>query len=109
LEGQIVAKRLARPAQPKRKLLFYIQLQADLTKPVDLESVRSEIEVNLIAPFHLGSQHQADKSESHGGIPVCEFIDEAMRAIENDILQAPIGMAKGLHEKWEALFDAINR
>jgi len=57
----------------------------------------------------LGSQHQADKSESHGGIPVCEFIDEAMRAIENDILEAPIGMAKGLHEKREALFDAINR
>jgi hypothetical protein len=32
-----------------------------------------------------------------------------MRAIENDILEAPIGMAKGLHEKREALFDAINR
>jgi uncharacterized oxidoreductase len=157
-----------------------IQLSADLTKPVDLESLRAEIEVNLVAPIHLGSlfagplaskrpsaiinitsglaftpmasvpvycatkaalhsltlslRHQLrgtavkvfeiippwvdtelghedrdDESESHGGMPVPEFIDGAMRAIEGDVLEAPVGPAKSLHEKREALFAAINR
>jgi uncharacterized oxidoreductase len=84
-----------------------------LTLSLRYQLRKTRIKVFEIVPplvdTELGSQHQADKSESHGGIPVCEFIDEAMRAIENDILEAPIGMAKGLHEKRKALFDAINR
>src|SRR6185295_13358879 len=32
-----------------------IQLLADLTKPVNLERIRAEIEINLIAPIHLAS------------------------------------------------------
>ena len=32
-----------------------IQLLTDLTKPVELDKVQSEVETNLIAPIHLGS------------------------------------------------------
>ncbi|MBU4317808.1 MAG: SDR family NAD(P)-dependent oxidoreductase [Proteobacteria bacterium] len=157
-----------------------IQLHTDLTKPVELESLRAEIETNLIAPIHLGSifaehlssrnpsaiinitsglafapsafvpvycatkaamhsltlslryqlrntptkvfeiappavdtelgyQHRPDPSKSHGGIPISQFLDEAILALESDLFEAPIGMAKGLHEKREALFDFMNR
>ena len=44
-----------------------IQLAVDLTHPVNLESVREEIEINLVAPIHLSSlfaQHLASKNES---------------------------------------------
>ena len=50
-----------------------------------------------------------DKNQSHGGIPISQFIDESMQAIENDILEAPIGMAKDIREKGEAFFDLMNR
>src|ERR1035437_5953776 len=130
-----------------------IQLATDLTKPINLERVRSEIEINFIAPVHfaslfskhlatkkdsaiinissglafvpiafmsiycatkaaihsltlslryqlkntpvkvfeiappsvdteLGHDRRADKSESHGGIPIAEFIKEAMEGIK---------------------------
>jgi uncharacterized oxidoreductase len=157
-----------------------IQLRVDLRRPVDLACVRSEVEINLVAPLHLGSlmaghlaskkesalinitsglaftpmafapvycatkaamhsltlslryqlkntpikvfeiippsvdtelgfQHRGDKHGSHGGLTVSEFVEEALWAIANDILEAPIGAAKGLHEKREALFDMINQ
>lgn len=157
-----------------------IQLHTDLTKPIDLEKVRTEIETNLTAPVHLvslfakhlaskkeaaiinissglafapispmpvycatkaaihsltlslrhqlratsvkvfeivppavdtelGHQQRTDKSQSHGGIPVLEFIDESMKAIENDTFEAAIGMAKDLREKREELFKFMNR
>ncbi len=156
-----------------------IQLVADLTKPVDLEKIREEIETNLVAPIHLGSlfaqhlaskndsalinissglafvpiafmpiycatkaalhsltlswrhqlknssvkvfeiippstdtelghQRRADKSQSHGGLPLSEFITEAMEALKNDILEAPIGYAKGLRAKREEMFNVMN-
>ena len=43
-----------------------IQLHADLTKPVNLDRIRSEIEINLIAPIHLASlfaPHLASKKK----------------------------------------------
>jgi uncharacterized oxidoreductase len=160
-----------------------IQLAGDLTKPVDLEKVRIEIETNLTAPIHLsslfasnlaskapeketaiinitsglafapisfmpvycatkaamhsltmslrhqlkaqsikvfeiappsvdtelGHQQRSDKSQSHGGIPIAEFIDEAMSALESDTFEAAIGMAEDLHAKREELFNLMNR
>ncbi len=56
----------------------------------------------------LGHNHREDKSQSHGGLPIADFIAEAMEALKNDIFEAPIGQAKGLHAKREALFDAMN-
>ena len=157
-----------------------IQLLTDLTKPVNLDRIRAEIEINLIAPIHLASlfaehlatkkdgailnissglafaplafmpvycatkaaihsftlslRHQMrntpvkvfeiippsvdtelghdrreDKSESHGGMPVSEFLAEAMEAIKNDTLEAAIGQAKGLRAKREELFSVMNK
>jgi len=156
-----------------------VQLLTDLTKPVDLSRVTSEVETNFIAPIHLsslfaphlatkkdaaiinissglafvplsfmpvycatkaavhsltlslrhqlkntpvkvfeiappavdtelGSDRRADKTQSHGGLPVDEFIAEAMEAIKNDLMEAPIAGAKNSREKREALFDIIN-
>ena len=157
-----------------------IQLVTDLTKEVDLNRVRNEVETNLIAPIHLASlfatalagkpssaiinissglafaplafmpvycatkaaihsltlslRHQLknthikvfeiappsvdtelghdrreDKSHSHGGIPVADFIAEAMEAIGHDVLEAAIGQAKGLKAKREELFEVMNK
>ncbi len=156
-----------------------IQLVTDLTKPVDLDRVRGEMETNFIAPLHLASlfaghlaalsnsaiinissglafvpiafmpvycatkaaihsltlslRHQLrdtqikvfeiappsvdtelghdrreDKSQTHGGIPISEFLAEAMVAIEEDTLEAAVGMSKNLRAKREELFSVIN-
>lgn len=72
----------------------------------------TSIKVFEIAPpavdTELGHQFRIDKNQSHGGIPTSEFIDESMQAIENDILEAPIGMAKDIREKGEAFFKLMN-
>lgn len=57
----------------------------------------------------LGHQRRADKTQSHGGMPIKEFIDEAMEAIERDEFEAAIAYAKNLREKGETLFESINR
>jgi uncharacterized oxidoreductase len=156
-----------------------IQLVADLTQAVNLEKIREEIEINLIAPIHLGSlfakhlaskndsalinissglafapisfmpvycatkaalhsltmslrhqlkntsvrvfeiipqstdtelghQRRADKTQTHGGMPLSEFLAEAMEALKNDVLEAPIGQAKGLRAKREDMFHIMN-
>ena len=56
----------------------------------------------------LGHQRRADKTQTHGGMPLHEFLAEAMEAIKNDILEAPIGQSKGLREKREEMFHIIN-
>ena len=157
-----------------------IQLLVDLTKPVELDGIYSEVETNLIAPIHLaslfakhlatkkdaaimnvssglafvpiafipvycatkaaihsltmslryqlkdtsvkvfetippsvdtelGHQRRADKTQTHGGIPIAEFLTEAMEAIENDTLEAAIGGSKGLREKREEMFSVMNK
>jgi uncharacterized oxidoreductase len=71
------------------------------------------IKVFEIAPpsvdTELGSDRRADKTESHGGMPVSEFLSEAMEALKQDVLEAPIAWAKNSREKREALFDVINK
>lgn len=157
-----------------------IQLLTDLTKPVDLTRVRSEVETNVIAPIHLtslfaqhlatkgeaaiinissglafvplsfmpvycatkaavhslslslrhqlkntnikvfeiappavdtelGSDRRADKTQTHGGLPVSDFLAEAMEAIKTDKFMAPIAGANNSYEKREALFEIINK
>ena len=66
----------------------------------------------LIAPSvdtELGYERRKNKNETHGGMPVDEFISESMQAIENDIFEAPIGGAKNLYEKREAMFHVMNK
>ncbi len=71
------------------------------------------VKVFEIAPpmvdTELGHDRREDKTETHGGIHVDEFIKEAMEAIKNDLLEAPIGQAKGLRAKREELFEIMNR
>lgn len=157
-----------------------IQIAVDLTRPVDIDKVQTEIQTNLVAPIELCSlftQHLAskpiaaiinissglafaplafmptycatkaaihsftmslryqlrntsikvfeiappstdtelghdrreDKSQSHGGLPVEDFIPEAMEAIRNDMLEAPIADAKNLRAKGEQMFNVMNR
>ena len=71
------------------------------------------IKVFEIAPpavdTELGHQRREDKNESHGGIPVGEFIEGAMDAIKNDRFEAAIGLATEMRSKPEAMFEQINR
>lgn len=70
------------------------------------------IKVFEIAPpsvdTELGHDRRADKNQSHGGIPVSEFIAGAMDAIKNDVYEAAVGMSVGLREKRETLFEKMN-
>ncbi|HTB30884.1 MAG TPA: SDR family NAD(P)-dependent oxidoreductase, partial [Bacteroidia bacterium] len=56
----------------------------------------------------LGHQRRTDKSQTHGGMPLHEFLTEAMEAIKNDLLEAPIGQSKGLRAKREEMFHIMN-
>jgi uncharacterized oxidoreductase len=56
----------------------------------------------------LGHERRTDKTQTHGGMPVSEFLAEAMEAIKNDVLEAPIGQAKGLRAKREEMFSIMN-
>lgn len=156
-----------------------IQLNSDLTNPVDLSRIYSEIDISFVAPIHLtsllaqhlsarpeaavinissglafvplafmpvycatkaalhsltlslrhqlkntsvkvfeiipsavdtelGHDRREDKTQSHGGLPIADFIAEAMEALKNDVLEAPIGMSKGFHANREALFEQMN-
>lgn len=73
----------------------------------------TNIKVFEIAPpstdTELGHDRREDKTHSHGGMPVSDFIVEAMQAIKDDKLEAPIAHAKSLREKGEALFNAMNK
>ncbi len=72
----------------------------------------TSVKVFEIAPpsvdTNLGIERREDKSQSHGDIPVSEFIQEAMQAIKNDDLEAAVGMAKGLRLKREEAFQMLN-
>lgn len=156
-----------------------VQLLTDLTQPVDLSRIQSEIDINVIAPLHLSSlfaahlsnqaeaaiinvtsglafaplafmpvycatkaamhsatlslRHQLrntsvkvfelippavdtelghdrreDKTQSHGGMPVEEFVAAALEGLRNDEYETAVGQAIGLKAKREALFDAMN-
>jgi uncharacterized oxidoreductase len=71
------------------------------------------IKVFEIAPpstdTELGHEMRADKTQSHGGLLVSDFITEAMEALREDKLEAPIAHAKGLREKGEAMFPIMNQ
>jgi len=73
----------------------------------------TSIKVFEIAPpavdTELGHDARSDKSQSHGGIPVIEFLEEAMQYIENDQYESAVGMAKGLRTKREEVFNMMNK
>lgn len=83
-----------------------------LTMSLRYQLRETGINVFEIAPpsvdTELGHDRRADKSQSHGGIPVGEFIEGAMEAIKNDEYEATIGQSAVLREQREALFDRMN-
>ena len=156
-----------------------IQLDNNLTKPIDSQRVASELEINFIAPLHLaslitqhlsaqnnaviinvssglafapiafmpvycaskaalhsatlslrhqlhhlnikvfevippsvdtelGHQRREDETQSHGGMPVAEFITAAMKGLEDDILELAVGQSIGLRQNREVLFEQMN-
>lgn len=72
----------------------------------------TNVKVIEIAPpstdTELGHQRRADKTQSHGGLPIADFLKEAMEALENDVLEATIAQSKGLRAKGEQMFEAMN-
>jgi hypothetical protein len=42
-------------------------------------------------------------------MPVAEFVEAMLRALEADLHEAAIGQAEGMRAKREALFEAMNR
>jgi len=73
---------------------------------------KTAIKVFEIAPpavdTESGSDRREDKTQTHGGMPVSEFMAAAMEAIANDVLEAAVGMAKNSREQREALFEPMN-
>lgn len=83
-----------------------------LTLSLRYQLRHTAVKVFEIAPpsvdTELGHERRTDKNESHGGIPVSEFMAGALEALRNDELEAAIGMAKNLREGREALFGRMN-
>ncbi|HKJ32367.1 MAG TPA: SDR family NAD(P)-dependent oxidoreductase [Balneolales bacterium] len=57
----------------------------------------------------LGHDFRSDPSQSHGGMPVADFINETLEALRNDILEAAVGQSMNLYMKREELFGILNR
>lgn len=72
----------------------------------------TNIQVIEVAPpsvdTELGHDRREDKTQSHGGIPITEFIKEAMAALIDGEVEAAIGGAKDLRAKGETIFEAFN-
>lgn len=157
-----------------------VQLKTDLTKPVDMDRVRTETDVNFYAPIHLsslfaphitpkadgaiinissglaftpiawmpvycatkaaihsfclslrhqlrdtpvnvfeiippavdtelGHDYRSDPNESHGGMPISDFVDEAIQAIRDNKFEYAVGQSKNLHAEREELFEILNQ
>ncbi len=56
----------------------------------------------------LGGERR-EAGHSHGGMPVADFVEAALRALANDELEAAIGPAADLRAGRESLFDRMNR
>jgi len=70
------------------------------------------IQVFEIAPpavdTELGPETREDPAKSHGGIPVQEFIREAMEGLRKDEPEITVGMSKSIRENQEAAFARMN-
>ena len=73
----------------------------------------TSVKVIEVAPpaveTELGSDSRQDKSQSHYGITVSEFITETMEALKNNVIEATIGNAKNLRLKGEEMFTMMNK
>ena len=83
-----------------------------LTLSLRYQLRNTPVKVFEIAPpavdTELGHDRREDKTQSHGGMPIAEFIAAAMEIIKNDELEGAIGTAKNTREKREAIFELMN-
>ena len=56
----------------------------------------------------LGKERRNDPTQSHGGMPLAEFIDGVFQGLEAGKPEIAVGMAVGLREKGETMFDGMN-
>jgi len=56
----------------------------------------------------LGHERRSDKTQTHGGIPISEFLAEAMEGLRNGVPEIAVGMSHGLRAKREELFHNMN-
>ncbi|QJD98024.1 SDR family NAD(P)-dependent oxidoreductase [Mucilaginibacter robiniae] len=70
------------------------------------------IKVYEIAPpavdTELGHDRRDDKTQSHGGMPVDEFVKEAVEALQNNVYEVAVGQAENLRAKREQMFTVMN-
>jgi uncharacterized oxidoreductase len=67
--------------------------------------------IEIIPPSvdtELGKERRPDPDQTHGGMPLKEFLDELFQGLEKKQAEIAVGMAVGLREKGEALFEAMN-
>ena len=57
----------------------------------------------------LGHHQREDKTQSHGGMPVTEFVTAALKGIVQDEFETAVGQSIGLRAKREELFAVMNR
>lgn len=72
----------------------------------------TSVKVFEIAPpavdTELGHDRREDKSQSHGGMPVDEFVAHAIEALQNNVYEAAVGQAENLRAKREQIFNVMN-
>ena len=56
----------------------------------------------------LGKERRADPAQTHGGMPLGEFIDGVFQGLEAGKAEIAVGMAVGLREKGEEMFEGMN-
>jgi uncharacterized oxidoreductase len=70
------------------------------------------VRVYEIAPpgvdSELGRERWQQGQSSHGGMPVAEFVEAMVKALEADLPESAIGQAEGMRAKRDGLFDAMN-
>jgi uncharacterized oxidoreductase len=67
--------------------------------------------IEIIPPgvdTELGKERRADSTQSHGGMPLPEFIVDVFQGLEVGKAEIAVGMAVGLREKGEEMFERMN-
>lgn len=67
-----------------------------------------QVRYTRFPPLTPGGVSTRDKTQTHGGLPIGEFIEQAMAAIKDDHFEAAIAGAKNLHDKRDRLFPVMN-
>lgn len=83
-----------------------------LTQSLRHQLRNTGIRVFEVAPpavdTELGPETWEEGAASHGGIPIEEFLEEALESLRNDEFEAPVGMARWLRNNRDAGFKELN-